>query len=428
MKKIVVALLVMVFGAANLSFAAPDTQVDALIGKLIEKGILSKDEADVLKGQVAYDAKTIQENNMKKDLPDWVQNTKLTGDFRLRNQYEHRKNNGSSLNGRDRLRIRARLGVETKVNDTFKMAIGIATDGTGSVSATNPPNANARSNNQTLDNTFSKGYVVLNYAYGQWTPNAEWTLTGGQMKNPIWEPMEFLWDSDITPTGGAIQYSKKVIDNLTIDALATAFTVKELSLSNADPFLWVGQLSAKGNVFSEKLDYRLVGTYQYLQNNTKATFASTANNTIASSKYTYRYNTPMASGEFGLNDPLGDNFPVYVPRIAAFGAFAYNPQPKDENKAWMAGVYMGNSKVASKGAWKATWAYKQIGRDSWLDVLPDSDFYSGNTDTQGYEGIFEYGLAKNLTLAVDYYHTQRKSSLSAPQAESIIQTDINWKF
>ena len=418
MKKIVVALLVMVFGAASLSFAAPDTQVDALIGKLIEKGILSKDEADVLKGQVAYDAKTIQENNMKKDLPDWVQNTKLTGDFRIRNQYEHRKNNASSLNGRDRVRGRVRLGVETKVNDTFKMAVGIASDG-----------GSTRSNNNTYDGTFVKGNVVLNYAYGQWTPNADWTLTGGQMKNPIWEPMEFLWDSDLTPQGVAVEYNKKLNDYLTINALSTGFVLKELALSNADPLMWVGQLGIKGNIVNEKADYRLVGTYQYVQNNTKAILGSSANNTIASSRYTYRYNTPMVSAEIGLNDPLGEHISfLYVPRIAAFGELAYNPQPKDENKAWMAGAYIGNTKVASKGAWKMTWAYKVIGRDSFLDVLPDSDFYGGGTDTKGYEGILEYGLAKNVTFVVDYYHTQRMSSLAAPQPESLIQTDINWKF
>lgn len=417
MKKIVAALLIMVFGTATLSFAAPDTQVDALIGKLIEKGILTQDEAVVLKGQVAYDAKTIQENNMKKDLPDWVQNTKLTGDFRIRNQYEHRKSDASSLNGRDRVRARVRLGVETKVNDTFKMAVGIASDG-----------GNPRSNNYTYDSNFAKGNIVLNYAYGQWTPNADWTLTAGQMKNPIWEPMEFLWDSDITPQGAAIEYTKKLSDYLTLSAMTSGFVVKELKLSNADPYLWVGQFGAKGNVISEKADYRLVGTYQYLQNNTKSTFGSSANNTISSSKYAYRYNTPMVSGELGLNDPLGDAFPLYVPRIALFGELAYNPQPKDENKAWMAGAYIGNTKVASKGAWKMTWAYKAIGRDAWLDVLPDSDFYGGATDTKGYEGILEYGLAKNITFVVDYYHTQRMSSLAPPQPESLIQTDLNWKF
>lgn len=417
MKKFFVALLLMVFGLANISFAAPDTQVDALIAKLIDKGILNQEEADVLKGQVAYDAKEIQAVYMKKDLPEWVQNTKLTGDFRIRNQFETRKNSSSTLNGRNRVRMRARLGVETKVNDTFKMAIGVATDG-----------GSARSSNYTFNSGFAKGGVVLNYAYGQWTPNDEWKLTAGQMKNPIWEPMEFLWDGDLTPQGGAIQYSKKLSDYLQIDTLASGFVLKELSLSNADPYLWVGQVEAKGMLFSEKTDYRLAGMYNYVQNNTKSTFGSSAYNTMQASKYKFNYNIPVGAVELGLNDPLGENFPVYVPRIAVFGQYAYNPQPSDENKAWMAGVYMGNAKVSNKGAWKMTLAYKSLGRDAWLDVLPDSDFYGGSTDSKGYEGIFEYGLAKNITLSVDYYYTQRKSSLSDPLGESVIQTDINWKF
>ena len=404
-------------------YAGPDTQVDALIEKLVDKGILSKDEADVLKGRAvadakaAADAKTAADNIVKDPLPEWVHNTKLTGDFRIRNQYEHRIGSTSSPNGRDRARIRARLGVETKVNDKFLMAVGIATDG-----------GSARSSNQTFDGSFAKGNVVLNYAYGQWTPNDRLTLTGGQMKNPVWEPMEFLWDADIALTGGALEYNYKVNDALTLTAMGGGFVIKELPLSNADPYMLVGQLGGKGKLLGDKMDYRLAGTYQNVQNNTKTTFGSSANNTIASSQYTYRYNTPMASAEIGLNDPLGGNFPFRVPRVALFGEYEKNPNPDDENTAWMAGMYMGNAKVAGKGAWKATWAYKSIGRDAWLDVLPDSDFYGGNTDTKGYEAVLEYGLAKNVTIVVDYYHTQRKSSLAAPQQESLLQTDINLKF
>ncbi len=398
--------------------AGPDTQVDALIEKLVDKGILSKDEADVLKSRIVYDAKTIQENNMKTGMPDWVQNTKLTGDFRVRNQWEHRVNDASSGNGRDRGRIRARLGLETKVNDQFKMAVGIATDG-----------GSARSNNQTFDSNFAKGNVVLNYAYGQWIPNDQWTVTGGQMKNPIWEPMEFLWDTDITPTGGAIQYNYKVSDALNAFALGTVFVVKEIKQSNADPFIYVAQAGLKGKLAGEKADYKLVGTYQGVQNHNNVLLpSSTAFNTTASSKYVYRYNQPMGSAEIGFNDPLGENFPVYVPRIAAFGEYTRNPNPRDENTAWMIGGYIGNSTVANKGTWKATWAYKVIGRDAWLDILPDSDFYSGDTDVKGYEAMLEYGLAKNVTFVVDYYRTQRKSSLADKQPESLLQTDINWKF
>lgn len=403
---------------------AAESQVDKLVAKLVQKGILTQEEATELKQEVALEAKQetgTAQQSVRSEVPEWVQNTKLTGDFRIRNQYEHRIGSTSSPNGRDRARIRARLGVETKINDEYKMAIGIATDGGA-----------ARSNNQTLDNTFGKGNAVLNYAYGQWVPNDKFTATAGQMKNPIWEPMEFLWDADITPTGGALEYNYKVNDHLALTAMGSGFVIREIALSNADPYMLVGQLGAKGKLLGEKADYRLVGTYQNVQNNTKGVFATAANNTTVTSgsttQYKYRFNTPMVGAEFGLNDPLSKSFPLQVPRIALFGEYAQNPNPKDENVVWMGGVYVGHSKVAGKGAWKITGAYKSIGRDSWLDVLPDADFYGGGTDTQGYEALLEYGLAKNVTFAVDYYHTQRKSSLASPAQESLLQTDINLKF
>ena len=395
------------------SFAA--TTVDSLIKKLVEKGVLTSDEATQIKGEIANEEKAAREGENKSTIPEWVQNTKLTGDFRIRNQFEHRRTENVAETTRDRARMRARLGLETKINDQFKMAVGIATDG-----------GNARSSNYTLDSNFGKGSVALNYAYGQYIPNDYWTLTAGQMKNPIWEPMEFLWDADITPQGGSVQHNYKINDHLNIFALGGTFVVKELAVSNADPFIYVAQAGLKGKLAGERFDYKLAGTYQGLENKTKVQLQSSANNTTSSSNYVYRYNIPVGSAEFGINDPLGKNF--YLPRLAIFGVYANNPHPSDENTAWMGGVYIGRSTVAQKGDWKATWAYKSIGRDSWMDILPDSDFYSGNTDVKGMESILEYGLAKNVTFVIDYYRTQRKSSLAAKAQESLIQTDINLRF
>src|SRR3989338_9063165 len=162
------------FGGAGM---AAESQVDKLVAKLVQKGILTTEEAMELKQEVALEAKQgtgAAQQSVKSEVPEWVQNTKLTGDFRVRNQLEHRRTESPSEVTRDRARMRVRLGLETKVNDRFKMAVGIATDG-----------GNGRSNNQTFDSNFAKGNVALNYAYGQYIPNDQWTLTGGQMKNSI---------------------------------------------------------------------------------------------------------------------------------------------------------------------------------------------------------------------------------------------------
>lgn len=87
---------------------------------------------------------------------------------------------------------------------------------------------------------------------------------------------------------------------------------------------------------------------------------------------------------------------------------------------------MGDKKVSGPGQWQIKGAYRSLGRDAWLDAFPDSDFYGGATDVKGYEGIFEYGLNKNVSFGLDYYRSKRIVAVKAP--ESVLQTDINFKF
>ena len=151
---------------------AADTQVDKLVAKLVQKGILTKEEAAELKQEVALEAKQETgpaQQNVKSEVPGWAQNTKLTGDFRVRDQVQHRVGDASLGNTRNLVRMRARLGLETKVNDQFKMAIGIATNGgagnnisnAGTATSDNV-NTNPRATNITFDHGGSKGTVLLN--------------------------------------------------------------------------------------------------------------------------------------------------------------------------------------------------------------------------------------------------------------------------
>jgi len=443
MKKWLMFSMLAVFGMAPaFSYAAgPDTQVDALVAKLVEKGILSQDEADVLKGRIAYDAKTIQESNMKTGLPDWVQNFKVGGDFRARVQSERRESGAGAAQGdRVRGRIRARLNFETKVNDKARVVLGIATDGGAQSTNQNNPRSNNytfSSENGTSANPFSKPYVVLNKAYGQYMVNDKLTLTAGKMDSPIWEPMEFLMDSDITPEGGAIQYNYKVNSMIGLFATGGAFALNEFNPSTSDPFMYVGQFGATIKPF-DRLDAK--AAFMYVgYGNIKSGFTGPAggsssgtNNTLNTANgangLKYDYSSPVGAIDIGLNDPFGELLPVYIPRVGVFGEYTRNPSAPDKNAAWMAGAYIGNSKVGGWGTWKVTGAYKVLGRDAWLDIFPDSDFYGGQTDTKGVEAILEIGLAKNMTFALDYYHARRMSSTVAKAPEHLVQYDINWKF
>ncbi len=100
---VTMGIILCVFGHAG--FAAT-TEVDALIEKLVEKNILTRQEAIELKGEIVADAKALREEGLKESLPKWVQDMKLKGDLRVRYQNERR----DSTNSRNRGRIRMRLG------------------------------------------------------------------------------------------------------------------------------------------------------------------------------------------------------------------------------------------------------------------------------------------------------------------------------
>ena len=79
------------------------------------------------------------------------------------------------------------------------MIVGIATDGGTNSAGNNPRSGNYTYSSYNSGTAFSKPWVVLNKAYGQYTPDDRLTLSLGKMDNPVWEPMEFLWDADNDP-------------------------------------------------------------------------------------------------------------------------------------------------------------------------------------------------------------------------------------
>ena len=72
-------------GAAALTALAPQTHAqssDALIDKLVDKGILTTDEAKDLREESDKDFRTALQ--AKTGMPDWVTSYKIGGDFRGR--------------------------------------------------------------------------------------------------------------------------------------------------------------------------------------------------------------------------------------------------------------------------------------------------------------------------------------------------------
>lgn len=462
MKKIVLSITAVIIISWQVSSFATSS-VDTLIQKLEDKGILTYGEAAQIKGEIAHEEQSSQQTTFKTLLPDWLNSIKLTGDLRLRDQYQRIKVPGTthtlgSNAGYNRVRVRARLDFQDQVNDKLKVIFGISTNGENSSGVGNP-----RSNNLTFggnsnpsENSFNKPQVSVNKAYAIYTPASYLTLEGGKLDNPIWEPAPLLWDPNITPEGGVIQVQKKLNDYITPFSTNALFIIADGTPSSAttsfktDPYLFLSQNGIKGNL-TKNYYYKTAFSYYGVSNpnhdvfgNRPSTSSNPVNNTnttnAAGTNYLYSYYLVGGSAELGVNNPFASFLPVSlrIPQAGVFGQYFQNQDPKHNNAAWQIGGYAGASKVNGWGTWKLQSYYRVIERDAWLDIFPDTNFYNGATDTKGWVSEFDLGLAKNTYFALTYYKvdvykrfatlSQGSTAYSKSGPEDLIQADFNFKF
>lgn len=398
-------------GVAKNNLFAATTQVDALIEKLVDKGILTRQEAIGLKAEIAEDEKIVREEGLKQSLPSWVRDTKLKGDFRVRYQWEKRKGTNNSTE-RDRGRMRLRAGLETKVNDQIKVHFGLASGGT-----------DPRSTNQTFENTFELKDIRLDYAYAEYTPFKWATLFGGRIKNPIWEPGDMLWDTDIHPEGVSGKFKWKLTPNLE-PYMNTALFLLDENSSTADPAMYVFQPGLKWKI-SDGLDLNLATTYYGFKKVGTATLNHNTNNNTAVINGGGDFNSISPTIELGIKEPFS-GLGLPLPYLAFFGEYINNLDAKQSQNGYMGGLRLGHKKVKDKGQWQLRYTYTLLGTYAWPDVFPDSDRYSGRTGIRGHEVLLTYGLGKNWNLELDYYRTNLTST--PDKTENLFQADLNFKF
>jgi polyhydroxyalkanoate synthesis regulator phasin len=393
------------------------TEMEILVDKLVEKGILTPAEGDKILRETQAEAKKQQEaviKQAKKEvIPEWVQKTRLTGDFRLRYQWDDR--DGSDQ--RNRFRFRARLALETKIAETLKFTFGIASGPT-----------DPRSTNQTMSDVFSHKQLNIDLAYVDWKPYDWVSVLGGKMKNPVYTVDQLIWDNDIRPEGVAAQFNRKFNDNLTGFLTAGVFILGENSVSNNNPYMFVIQPGIDWN-FAEcsKLKYALGWTnVPNIEGKPQLAYSAKTNtyekNKAGTTVYKYGYNLLTMTGEVGFKNPVHN----MVNYAALFGEFTHNTAASKRNNGFMTGFYFGDEKVTDKKQWQFKYSFRRLEADADLDVLPDSDFYGGATGVYGHKATIQYGLMKNVWYEMNYFRSEKLDSPKNP--ENIIQTDLNFKF
>ncbi|HAR96246.1 MAG TPA: hypothetical protein DCR97_09845 [Deltaproteobacteria bacterium] len=417
-------------------FGAPEVrggETDALLQLLKQKGVLTQEEAEQLKSD-AQKASAEQEKKMEekvaKTTPDWVKNLKFKGDVRARYQSENIEDDNKGQ--RDRGRFRLRFGAETSPIENFSLGFGIA-----SGSDDDP-----RSTNQTMGGLFSKKEIWIDYAYGQYRPTPWLSLTGGRFANPIWQPFEFLWDNDIRPEGVAAVVKTKPTANFGFFLTTGYLILDEKNNTHESGFNGTSYMAfLQPGIdwrMSDKVNLKLAASYYFYNNLDELDFSTTTHsgfkwsgfkrNTLDGKRLKYDYDAPTFEAELGFKKLFGD----CIPYIGLFGQYTYNPDPHNENKAYITGVKLGSDKIGKLGDWQIAYAYRELEVDAWPDFLPYSDFYNGYTGAKGHQAQFSFGLAKNTSLAVNFLRadplSKTKGQPVSTGRQNLVQVDLNWKF
>jgi hypothetical protein len=403
--KEVMALLALLIVVVMCSTTAHAGEVDILVQKLVDKGILTAAEGAKILTETKQEVRSQIAQGKHDSLPEWLQNTRVKGDFRLRQQYEKFDNKEE----RWRTRLRYRLGIESKVNQQVKVGLGIASGG-----------SDPRSTNQTFQDSFSRKGINLDYAFAQYDPCAWATFVGGKMRNPLWLVSDLIWDTDITPEGFAILFNRKVNDQLALFCSGSFFILDEFSDKNNDPYMYIVQPGFDWTI-NEKAGLKASAAYYGFTHmeNAKLDYSAKTNTGAATTGLVYDYDAVVLSAQFRL-------LPGIVPYAAVFGDYVNNPDPDNDNQGFLLGLTCGEEKVKEFGQWRFQYAYRRLEKDATLDIFPDSDFHEGKTGVKGHEWIVEYGVGKNTYMSLDYYRTRLIHG--SEDDANLFQLDWNLKF
>src|SRR3989338_6429529 len=216
---------------SGISWAGENEMMDALVHKLVQKGVLSQEDAREIRKEVAEEAAKMAKSrgedtkdSLKKELSGMIAKAKWSGDLRLRHESQFRE----PATDRQRQRFRLRYGFKTKPFDQMEVGVRLATGASGDPTSTN----------QSFTSVLDKKALFVDQAYAKYTPFPWLSVTGGKMDNPFSTlPEGIVWDGDVTPEGAAVQISPA--GGMPIKPFLTggAFAISELGTDSGDPGL-----------------------------------------------------------------------------------------------------------------------------------------------------------------------------------------------
>lgn len=415
-------------------------------------------------------------------LPDWLSRVRVFGDVTLRGQADMYSRDNSinqildfnainaaggiskaafpalnTTDNRDRLRIRARLGVEAALSPNFKAVIRLA-----SGSLTDPG-----SESQTLGTYAQRYNVGFDQAYIAWNSSPDGALSsisalGGRIPNPWFSPTELVYARDLAFEGVAstlrLGWGDGDADRSHVYLTAAGFPIVEVPLVNSESKWLVGAQIGTNLRWADGSEHLRIGAAYYdfvhvtgqrnapdstLLNYTAPAFLRYGNTVYDISNSTtdpsvnlfalaarFRIADVAMSYELGLRRYslaiTGEAVRNIGYHIASIESLTGQPISSPQNKGYIGEVSFGDPSVAAFGQWRAAFGYRSVQSDAVLDAWTDADFHAGGTNAEGLFVWGSFGLAKSTWLRLRYLSG---SEIVGPKyGLDIVQLDLNTRF
>lgn len=406
--------------------------------------------------------------------PEWVQRLSWDGDIRLRYQSDNfAPDNAVSLDiqrinqarrfsidhatrntseDRQRLRVRARLGMSAQVSEGVDAVVRLAT---GSL---NDP----VSTNQTLGNTQRPFQAILDRVYLQLqSGSGAWTAWGGRIPNP-WFGTDLVWDTDLNFDGVAVRLRPRRVGDAEVqtygfDPFITlgAFPLQEVELSSKDKWLFGGQLGADWR-FGRRAHLRFgIGYYDYKnivgQRNAPGSTALdyTAPQFVQKGNSVFLINndTDPSAQLWGLASEFEEVNATVSLDLAAAGTthvvltadyvknIGFDAEDIfrrtglrlfEEVSGYQWQIAVGQPRPRKRADWQVFGGTRHVEADAVLDAFTDSDFHLGGTNAEGWIAGGIYCLRDGLCASLRYLSANE--ARGDPLSVDTLQLDLSASF
>lgn len=425
-------------------------------------------------------------------LPSWLNRIALEGDVRVRWQYEDWADDNATpftfysqgdspswapdlvntTGNRNRLTMRARLGITSDLKFGFKTALRLSTGNAGPVSTS-----------QTLgggDGNFSKYAVWVDRASLQWdayTPDI--TLIAGRMANPF-AGSDLAWPDDLNFDGVSARYQLKLNDTNQVYATAGAFPLQEFEVASTDKWLYGVQMGANLDLNAKNKFSLGLALYEFKGVEGLYDGAETApTGAVAKSSGYLNSQYPTSVRQKGntlirLNTTTGSPAPVWglaskfrplvlnlgyqttamesvtfktsldLIKNTGFDLAEINSRTAapislaEKTTALQVRAQLGSPKQELRGDWTAFLSWRKFERDAWVDAFTDTTWHLGGTNYSGWSigGAYYVGPRTSAGLRVTSTRNLEDGALigsvpnvsSAPLKIDVIQLELNSRF